>query len=343
MKNKLLSPVLIIVVILVFNACKKQNTAEALSLQNPRSFSEEYFANLRTYKKTDHQIFYGWFAAYGHKEGVVAEYKQSPSYGEHIAGLPDSLDFCSLWAGIPSMKEKDSFSTYNPIAYKEMRQSMEVRGIKMVIPEITRIQKFNGRFALSDQGIKDYADYLLRMVFDYDLDGLDLDYEPEGDWLQGANFGKFVEYIGSKIGPKSTRPDLYLIVDYYSQVPPSTVEPYINYLVNQSYTQGMTTNSATFLQGRYNLVTWCPTKKFIVTENLGEWWQNGGSPFTEANGNTLTKDGKQMYSLEGMARWNPTQGKKAGWGGFYFDRDYNTSPPYYNVRRTIQIVNPAVR
>jgi hypothetical protein len=52
-----------------------------------------------------------------------------------------------------------------------------------------------------------------------------------------------------------------------------------------------------------------------------------------------------MYSLEGMARWNPTQGKKAGFGAFYFDRDYysKTGVPYYNVRRAIQIANPAAR
>lgn len=327
----------------VFAGCKKQTTAEALQIQKPKKYSDEYYANLRAYKKTDHQIFYGWFAAYSHKEGVTAEYKKSPSWGEHIAGLPDSLDICSLWMGIPSLKQDDSLSTYNPIAYEEMRHAMEVRGIKMVVPEITRIAKYP-HFEKSDKGIKDYADYLIKMVMENDLDGLDLDYEPEGDWIAGANFGKMVEYIGGFLGPKSANPDKYLIIDYYNQAPPSSVEPYINYLVNQSYTQGTTTSSAAFLQGRYNTVSWCPPRKFIVTENFGEWWENGGSPFTEANGNKLTKEGLQMYSLEGMARWHPVQGKKAGFGAFYFDRDYNNSVrPYNFVRRCIQIVNPAVQ
>jgi len=333
--------------LLVAAGCKKQNTPEALSIQNPVKHTDEYYANLRAYKKTDHQIFYGWFAAYGNKEGVVADYKQSASWGEHIAGLPDSLDFCSLWSGIPSLKKNDSLTTYNPIAYTEMRSAMSVRGIKMVIPEICRIQKYNGKFALTDQGIRDYVNYLLRMVHENDLDGLDLDYEPNNgqfvDWLSGTNFATFVKYLGDSLGPKSAHPDKYLIVDYYTDAIPSSVEPYINYLVNQSYTQGTTTSSASFLQSRYNAVSFCPTRKFIVTENLGDWWATGGSPFTEAGGNTLTSDGKQMYSLEGFARWNPTQGKKAGWGGFYFDRDYNNSPPYYNVRRTIQIANPSVK
>jgi hypothetical protein len=318
--------------------CKKQTTAEALQIQNPNTYSDQYYANLRAYKKTDHQVFYGWFAAYGNKEGVTAEYKKSPSWGEHIAGMPDSIDFCSLWMGIPSLKTNDSLTTYNPIAYSEMRHAMEVKGTKMVVPEITRMQKYKW-LTLDDAGIKKYGDYLKNM------DGLDLDYEPEGDWITGANFGKLVEYLGQFLGPKSANPNTYLIIDYYTQVPPASVEPFINYLVNQAYTQGTTSSSATFLQGRYGSVaSWCPSKKYIVTETFGDWWQNGGSPFTEANGNTLTSGGTQMYSLEGMARWNPTQGKKGGYGAFYFDRDYNsTVSPYYNVRRCIQIANPAAR
>ncbi|MBS1662269.1 MAG: hypothetical protein JST68_14590 [Bacteroidetes bacterium] len=326
--------------------CKKQTTPEALSIQTPIQQSAEFYENLRAYKKTPHQVFYGWFAAYGNAEGVQTDYKQSASWGEHIAGLPDSLDFCSLWSGIPSLKQNDSTVMYNPIAYNEMRKSMTERGIKFVIPEICRIQKYNGKFSLDSAGMRAYAKYLLGMVMDNQLDGLDLDYEPNNgqvvDWLSGANFTKFVTMIADSIGPRGAHPDKYLIIDYYTDAINSAVEPYINYLVNQSYTQGATTTSATFLQGRYNTVSWCPPGKFIVTENLGDWWQTGGAPFTEANGNTLTREGTQMKSLEGFARWNPTQGKKGGWGGFYFDRDYNNTPPYYYVRRSIQIVNPSV-
>src|SRR6185503_19548899 len=111
MQTKLILASLIAAGSLLSGACKKQNMPEALQVQQPKQYSEEYYANLRAYKKTSHQVFYGWFAAYGNKEGVVAEYKKSASYGEHIAGLPDSLDFCSLWSGIPSLKENDSLTT----------------------------------------------------------------------------------------------------------------------------------------------------------------------------------------------------------------------------------------
>lgn len=341
MKMKLFNLLAVCAIVAIIASCSKQNTPVALQIQNPYTYSDQYYANLRAYKASDHQVFYGWFAAYANKEGVVADYKKSPSWGEHIAGIPDSLDFCSLWMGIPTDQQNDSVATYNPIAYAEMRKAMTVRGIKMLVPEITQIHKYSW-MPQNDAGIQLYANYLVNMVLSHDLDGLDLDYEPNGDWITGANFGKMVALIGQSLGPKSSHPNKYLVIDYYTTLPPSTVEPYINLLVNQAYTQGTTTTSATFLQGRYNSVSWCPSKKFIVTETLGDWWQNGGSPFTEADGNTLTTNGTQMYSLEGMARWNPTQGKKGGFGAFYFDRDYNTNSPYGNVRRCIQIANPAV-
>jgi hypothetical protein len=335
---------LVLVSAFAFASCSKSTTALPLEIQKPYSYSDEYFANLRAYKKTDHQVFYGWYAAYAQKEGVTAEYKKSPSWGEHIAGLPDSLDFCSLWMGVPSMKMNDSLTTYNPIAYTEMRKAMEVRGIRMLIPTIVNLESRG--FEKSDDGLKKYAKFLTDQVFENDLDGLDLDWEPaSGAYLfDPNNFAKLVQYCSEKVGPMSGS-GKYLVVDYYQHTLPNTIGPYIDYLVNQAYTQGTTSSSATFLQNRYNLVSsWCPPKKFIVTENFGDWWDNGGSPFTEANGNTLTKEGNRMYSMEGMARWQPVQGKKAGFGAFYFDRDYNNSVrPYNYVRRAIQIVNPAAQ
>lgn len=335
MKYKITYLIVVLICLAAVTGCETE--PEALQIQKAYRYDDQYYENLRAYKKTDHTIFYGWYAAYGNKEGVQASYKQSASWGEHIAGLPDSIDIISLWMGIPTKET-------NPIAYDEMILSRELRGIRFVMPEIVKMEKFD-TLELSPAGVRIYANYLVDKVFDYELDGLDLDYEPaSGEYLRTkSNFDTLVKYCGERIGPMSDNPDKMLIVDYYNYSPNGFVEPYINLLVNQAYTQGTTSISAATLQSRYNSVSWCPPRKFIVTENFGDWWPNGGSPFTEADGNTLTTDGTRMYSLEGMARWNPAQGKKAGFGAFYFDRDYNNIPPYYNVKRCIQIANPAVR
>lgn len=320
---------------------------EALEIQKLTTYDEQYYENLREYKKSDHCIFFGWYAAYAPLEGVGG-YKDPASWGERIIGLPDSLDICSLWMGIPS--NDPNSSSYAPVAYADMKFVREKKGTRFVAPTIVRMNKiitlkdgteYDLRLHHDEEGIAVYGQYLVDQVLDADLDGLDLDYEPEGDWMQNENFNKLVVYIGQYFGPKGKYPDKLLIVDFYGQVPLKETEPYVNYYVRQSYSAG----SASILQSQYNAVKFAPTTKFIVTETFGENFENGGVPFTEADGNNKTAKGGQMYSLEGMARWNPTQGKKAGFGAFYFGRDYfsKTGVPYYNVRRCIQIANPAVR
>lgn len=332
MKGLFKSTGVLMLIAVVLVQCKKQNLPEALSIQEPKQYSEEYYANLRAYKASDHQICYGWYS----------DYSQSYSYGQHFLGLPDSIDIISLWGGIPTLKQNDPLAAYNPIAYEEMRYVQKVKGTKMLAVKIIRMQAESWT-TLDSAGIIEYGDYLMRMVFENDLDGLDMDYEPEGDYLSGDKLTILVKHVGKFLGPLSENPEKLLVIDFYNQTPPAETEPYVNYFVNQAYTQGTTTNSATNLQTRYDrMSSWCPPGKFIVTENLGDWWPNGGSPFTEANGNTLDADGNRMYSLEGMARWNPKQGSKGGWGAFYFIRDYNHNPPYKYMRRGIQIVNPSV-
>lgn len=183
------------------------------------------------------------------------------------------------------------------------------------------------------------------------MDGLDLDYEPEGDWLQNDNFTKFIKVLGNYFGPQSGTGKL-LIVDFYNQVPPKETEPYVDYFVRQCYSS----SSTQALQSRFDqLSSWCPPEKFIATEQMGWYWQDGGVEFTEADGNKVDSWGNPLYSVIGMARWNPTQGRKGGFGGYYFEYEYNTTRPanqaigdkektaipYYSLRRGIQEQNPA--
>jgi len=348
MKQKIAALWVLIPFLFIATSC--ETDIEALEIQELKTYDEQYFENLRAYKKSDHCLSFVWYAAYAPLEGVEG-YKEPASWGERIIGLPDSLDICSLWMGIPSNDPGNE--DYSPVAYADMIYVRETRGTRFVAPTITRMNhvitlKDGTEYDLSqnqtDEGIAVYGQYLVDQVLDADIDGVDLDYEPEGDWMQGENFTKLVQYIGQYFGPQGSYPDKLLLVDFYSQYPPAETEPYVNYYVRQAYTQGFTEHSAARLQSYYNSITWAAPEKFIVTENFGSWYENGGSPFTEADGNTLTTDGSRMYSLEGMARWNPVQGKKAGFGAFYVDRDYySKAGPYYNMRRCIQIANPAVR
>lgn len=303
-----------------------------LDIQEPYTYSEKYYKNLRDYKASDHSISFMWFA----------DYSSTQSMGTHFLGLPDSLDICSLWGGIPSDIDGKSGTFYSPKVYNEMRFVQKIKGVKMTTVLFPIINQRKDIMALpEEERVKFFGDEILKAMYDNDLDGIDLDYEIHGDWMY-SHFTELVEYLGKYIGPKGKDSQKMLIIDFYGDYPPATVEPYVNYLVRQAYTQGFSEHNAGRLQNYYNMIKWASPEKFIVTENMGDYYFTGGSPFTEANGNQYAEDGERLYSLEGMARWNPIQGRKGGFGAFYGQRDYNNNPPYKYFRRGIQAQNPAI-
>jgi hypothetical protein len=345
---------------LLFAGC--DTDPEALDLQMPKTYDEQYYANLRAYKQTDHTLCFGWYAAWAPLEGTPG-YKENPaSMGERFLGLPDSMDIVSIWTvgggtdghgGSNPPSNDPNSPSYSPIAYADYTYVRKVKGTKFLytvgpkmgsgstVDTVTLRDGTRAALTHDSVGIELYGQYLVDKILDNEVDGLDLDYEPAGDFSQiAANFAKLVAYIGQYLGPSSTHPDKMLCIDFFSTAPPASTEPFVNLYLRQAYTQGFTEHNATRLQSYYDAMSWCPTKKFVVTEQMSVHYENAGSPFTEADGNTKTDDGSRMYSLEGMARWNPKQGVKGGFGGFYFDRDYyHPKGPYYNVRRCIQIAS----
>lgn len=307
---------------------------ENLDIQKPYTYSEQYYENLRAYKASDHQISFMWFA----------DYSSSHSMGIRFLGLPDSLDICSLWGGIPSDVEGKPNTFYNPQVHEEMRFIQKVKGTKLTYVTFPGVSSLEWVMSKpEEERIKVYGDSLLRIVYNNELDGMDLDYEIAGDWMHGSNFVKLVKYLGEHIGPKGKDPSKMLIVDGWPIEIDATVYEYMTYFIAQAYNS----YGSVDLQDRFSKVwhngSGLSPDRYIVTENIGDNYADGGVAFTEADGNQYTDSGERLYSLEGMARWNPTEGKKGGFGAFYGHRDYNSNPPYKYFRRGIQAQNPAVK
>lgn len=252
-----------------------------------------------------------------------------------FAGLPDSVDICSLWGGYPDPVK-------NPLAYKEMWEMRNKKGTRLVMPTIIRIME-NDNFAnfgltredmvnqtttIDPDGIYPdwcvlYGNHLLKDVWEYGIDGLDLDYEPESSdertyGIYGSRMTLFVQYLGQFIGPMSPNPEKLLIVDGHT--PPAETEPYLDYYVKQNYGSSSVSFTSTF-----------PYEKQVFTENIGAYWQTGGG-------------------MEAQAAAKAPEGHfKGGFGAFFCLRDYHTSDsgadkeiPYGHLRRAIQLQNPAV-
>ena len=79
--------------------------------------SPQYYQNLRDYKATDHSI---WL-------GVVLRLHDKFLYGYSFSGLPDSLDICSLWGGIPTNDSTLADAHCLPEVNKEMKFVQETK------------------------------------------------------------------------------------------------------------------------------------------------------------------------------------------------------------------------
>lgn len=302
-------------------------------IQDPYTYSDLYYQNLRDYKASDHSISFGWFAQYGGQN----------SLGVRFMGLPDSLDICSMWGGIPAKENTD--------IWNEIRFVQKVKGTKMFAVAITRIdaetdeKEFkiayneakgmpagDKRDSLLNRSIEMYAEYFLDQVFENDLDGFDADYEPEGDFLSGDHFFHFMNHLAKYMGPNpdiTKEERLALIQERYGKGmtdtnkmlcvdspgdPSSSLIAICNYYFKQAYGGGTSTS-------------W-PIDKVVFCCNMGDNWQGKMS---------------EMYS---QARYQPATGRKGGFGAFFIHRDYNVHEnnprPYGRFRECIQIQNPAI-
>lgn len=324
---KYIMPLLLIAC--MFASC--DTDVENATVVAPTTYGPQYYKNLRDYKKSDHSIAWGWFA----------DYTQSTSLATRFLGLPDSLDICSLWGGIPSDDSTHVDTHYLPEVYREMKYVQEVKGTRLVVPTIIRIRtrpEFYDSIWVKQNdpkaAMRAYAQDLLRPIFENGLDGIDMDYEPEGDPLSGSNLDYFVEYVGQFVGPMASpdstftypdgytikgNPNMLLCIDYYGSAPSSNTNKFTNWYVNQTY--GGSPGRVPF--------SGCPTEKVVYTENVGDNWKAA-----------------ECGQLLNYARYQPSTGRKGGFGAFFMHRDYiNTGygcSNYANMRHGIQIQNPAI-
>lgn len=330
-------------------------------IQEPYTYDDQYFENIREFKKSKHTMSYVYYAAWAPLEGLTG-YKDPASWGERIVGLPDSLDICNLWMGYPSPDPKSS--SYAPVAYADMKYAQEKLGTRFVlhgdasttrdviykgdtlnILDLYTAWKSGGEEAPFRQALKNHADLMIDKINEAGLDGVDVDWEPGNNvWRDKTILVDLMKYL------RETLPaDKLVILDLFSDVPPAEVNEYIDYQVIQCYTPQIGCSAAqvkNFYTTR-GINAGIPAKKIIACEQGGQtdYALNGGGEWKEtSSGATLTtSDGSKMYSYEGFARHTSENGL-AGWGVFYVDRNYYSAKgPYYEFRRAIQIANPSIR
>ena len=371
-KKYLLYSLFLTIVAAISTSCDDWTETEAeVFPESPTS--DAYYASLRNFKNTKHQVTFGWFGGWS---GKGAYMKNS------LAGIPDSVDIVSIWDnGLQLSEEKK----------RDMEFVQKVKGTKIVFcrilknvgdgftpasvteglePNSAEYRKAVNDFwgypedesneEAADEAIRKYARAVIDSLNFYGYDGFDIDYEPHAGPHYGNlikqngdcnHFDVFLEELGKHIGPESGT-DRLLIIDGEPQSMTSQPElgKYFNYFVIQSYRASSDSNLDARLLGgpgayRTGLMQTFGealgeervTNMTIMTENFEavDAAMNGGYGYQDRWGN-------RMMSLEGFARWQPSNGfAKGGVGTYHMEAEFGTNPNYKNMRKAIQIMNPS--
>ena len=357
--------------------CMKE---EKIVIQNtliPGSEEEEalnadYYAALRAYKESDHILSYVFMGRYATLEGASNLFIEYTTMEHRFLALPDSLDIVNLWMGAPCDKPHSDYCwfrdgtpdyqfDYSPYAYADMQYCRRNKGTKFVLHadachwgQQFQLIDWNESKQKNDTIVwtlnknkqdthEAYAEFLYRKCVDYNIDGLDFDYEGWGD----KQINWVVDYLAKKMGPQAETEEgkkLLLIVDYWSRNPPSNCWNKCSYIVRQAYSVQLGINSNGSLSAPGD------AKKYIICE---QWEQGNPLNFTQGGkrwGNPSQNEfGEDLYSMEAYALFCKNGGGK-GFGAYYIDNDYKysvktargTFNTYGYLRNAIRAANPKV-
>ena len=214
--------------------------------------SEAYYAQLRNYKQSEHPVAMGWFGGWA---GRSASLKTS------LAGLPDSLDFVSLWG---------SWKNLTPSQKEDLKYVQETKGTKVLIcwqvhdigdqltpdepadwaeknPGKNFRHEFWGWGQSTEsklEAVKKYAKAILDTIQKYNYDGFDLDAEPyvpqigftpeEELWRTDGAMKLFIETLATALGPKSGTGKM-LVIDGKPEAVEPPLHVYFDYFILQVY------------------------------------------------------------------------------------------------------------
>lgn len=313
--NKIINRIIgLFVLAMAVIACDTE--IENIPIQIPVEKDNQYYENLRAYKRSDHQLAFGWFG--GWKASGT-----SPS--KYLRNIPDSVDMVSIWG---------TWHSLTPEQIEDLRYVQEVYGMRVTFTIFSHnMSNFPGNFENKAENIPAVAKAVADSIFKYGYDGVDFDHECSGSDLfyNKDNMTTLLREMRKNLGE-----DKLICVDGYVEYITEEGWKYADYAIAQAYG----TSSSSSLQNRLNKVNAAlAPEKFIVTENFESYWATGGINYSDPELGTIP-------SLLGMARWQPTRDgevrRKGGVGTYHMEFEYNhTDVEYKYLREAIQIMNPA--
>lgn len=326
-------------------SCSKWTQPEAQDYYTPPT--EAYKQNLKDYFKSPHKVIFGWFGNWAGEGGSMAN---------SLMGLPDSVDFVSLWLVNFPLNE----------AQQNDLKAFQERGSKAVFcwragsigAYITPAGEDPDTFwGVPKEPWKDsdepaliaaaekYAMAIADSCRKYKTNGFDYDIEDSGS-LVNTSYPSVLNAFMKKLREEFDKEGMMLIADIpaisaswmyiYRMLEPEVLQS-LDYLIWQAYNaSGMDSFLESYVQPAHPEIYEEMVGKSIITAD-----------FEEAS--------RKHYYLE-QANWTPRSGlEHAGYGVYHIEYDYpdasaeevekyglTAGVDYPWVRKAIKTVNPQI-
>lgn len=322
----------------------------------PPSLRKHYEA-IREYRKTDHVLGFGWFGNWTAK---------GTDPNAYLKGLPDSVDFVSLWGtrGSLTQEQKEDLEYFQKIKGGKALLCWIVQDVG---DQITPPGKTQSDYWLKEKGGGDpikaceaYADAIADTIQKYNLDGFDIDYEPgyghssrnslmpisqPSVWIADASSAGETEvnqYMYAFIKKLRARLDAMgkgklLVMDGEPYLLTPETSKMIDYYIYQAYWEGSSTAVRNKIKND-DLDNYI--RKTIVTVEFEQNWRTGGVTYytSDKYPELDYKHGAQIYDyatldIDGI--------RIAGIGTYHMEYD-KQDMPYKWLRSALDRANKEV-
>ena len=330
-------------------SCSKWTQPEAKDYYEPPT--ESYTSNMKDYFNSPHKLMFGWFGNWAGEGG---------SMGNSLMGLPDSVDFVSLWLCFGDLNEAQqndlkAFQARGGRAYlcwtarnigEGITPDHMIENGEVIYRDSLGLDdaQWRAKFWGFEDGTRDskleatvkFAKALADTCSKYDIDGYDYDMEAMGDLCTSADTSLINTFFRTLI-EEFAKEGRHLNIDipggtgwlhYYDMISDDVVKN-TQYFIWQTYELGHSGLNSFFYTSSASVRAHKPHlfeevfKKSIPTA-------------------TFERAVDKHFFLE-QATWVPSFGlEHAGIGAYHIEYDYPGNPDYPTVREGISIMNPPI-
>lgn len=299
--------------------------------------TQSYNENLKDYFASPHKVMFGWFGNWAGKSGASRQYA--------LVGLPDSVDFVSLWLCWGNLTE----------AQQEDLKEFQARGSKAVLCWLpTSIgenitpgghddeENVNAFWGIDPddentymEAAKKYALAIVDTCNKYNIDGFDADIEATGTLISRTHPERFNTFMRT-LREEFDKTGKMLVADipggtgwlsYYELLEEDVINS-LDYIVWQTYELGHS-GLDNFFTGQSGVQTYhtglfeSVMKKSIIT-----------ATFERAVDKHYFTEQQDYHASCGI--------EHAGMGAYHIEYDYPGIPDYSTVRAAISAQNPPI-